>query len=60
MAEERDIGGLREVLYEDVFLKRVVCCQLSVVNYLFSVVNCELSVVSEWVWYQELLEIKIN
>ena len=72
MARQCDFRGLREVLYQDVFLVglsvigyrlSVICYLLSVICYLLSVVCswvvcCELSVVS--VWYQELLEIKIN
>ena len=65
MARQCDFRGLCEVLYQDVFLVglSVIGYRLSVICYLFSVVCswvvcCELSVVS--VWYQELLEIKIN
>ncbi len=72
MARQCDFRGLREVLYQDVFLVglSVIGCLLSVVCYLLSVVCCQLSVVCSWVvccelsvvsvWYQELLEIKIN
>lgn len=58
MVEQRDFGGLCQVLYEDVFLVGllIVCFRLSVVGYLLSVLG--LFFVS--VWYQELLEIKIN
>ena len=72
MARQCDFRGLREVLYQDVFLVglSVIGCLLSVVCYLLSVVCCQLSVVGYLlsvlglfvvsVWYQELLEIKIN
>jgi len=48
MAEQRDFGGLREVLYEDVFLGglSVVGYWLSVIGYLLSVIRYSLSVIT--------------
>lgn len=41
MVEQRDFGGLCEVLYEDVFLGvlSVICCQFSVIGYKTWIVN---------------------
>jgi hypothetical protein len=46
MAEQRDFGGLCEVLYEDVFLGglSVIGYLLLVVSYLLSVIGYRLSV----------------
>ena len=65
MARQCDFRGLREVLYQDVFLVglSVIGYRLSVICYLLSVICCLLSVLGLFVvsvWYQELLEIKIN